>query len=293
MPDVMDILRERASLIGEAVSSYTDDPNWVWGWSGGQYQISRDGLLGGNEYSRPTELWYWRPGGGRNAVYLDLVRPMPDVKGLTESTAVPLGEGYVQWAEEGSYKNPNARTPDVERQIREGLLPNDFDFLDYTFTAHFAATQSWEESKEIGFREAISNTFSVEIGGDVYGGKVGNQTTAEFESTQTSGSSEGGDEEAGDEESFSIRIAPGQERRITAKRTVLPMKYIITGWGDLEHAVHIGQRPGHNRWASRKGKGGRIFHKSLHWDSFADFLKVVKATATAICRLGSGSRITP
>ena len=68
----------------------------------------------------------------------------------------------------------------------------------------------------MGFREAISSTFSVEVGGDVYGGKVGSELTTEFESTQNMGSTESDAEEQGDEESFSIRVGPGEERRISA-----------------------------------------------------------------------------
>ena len=160
------------------------------------------------------------------------------------------------------------RTEDIEKQIADGLLPNDGDYLDYNYTAHFAETLSWEQSKSLGFREAISNTFSVEVGGDAYGGKVGNETTAEFESTQESSSSKSDAEEQGDEQSFAIRIPPETIRKVKGKRQIGPMKYVIEGWGDLEHGVTVGKHWGGN-WNGRRGKGGKRWPRHASWDSFA------------------------
>ena len=114
--------------------------------------------------------------------------------------------------------------------------------------------------------------------------------TTEFESTQNMGSSKSDAEEQGDEESFSIRIGPGEERRISAKRQVGPMKYVITGWGDLEHGIIIGKH-WDGKWQGHRGK--RTYPRHAEWASFADFL--IRHQRQGRARLGrwlSGSRTT-
>lgn len=268
MADNADILMNRFTLIGETVRHVPD--RLLWRLGGYSYH---DGLRVNGYHDGGTFIDFRRKNDEKAALWATNIRPVSEIRGETESKAVPNGAPYTQWAEEGYFHNVKVRTPEVLEQIKGGLLPNDYDILDYTYTAHFAETLSWEESKELGFREAISNTFSVEVGGDAYGGKVSNETTAEFESTQNQSSSKSDAEEQGDEESFSVRIGPGEERRISAKRQVGPMKYVITGWGDLEHGISIGKH-WDGKWQGHRGK--KLYPRSAHWDSFADFLSVIK-----------------
>ena len=268
MADMADILMPRSTLIGETVKRVPDRLLYRWG----DYSESH-GLRVGGYHDGGQFIDFRRPNDEQAALWLTSIRPVPEIRGETESEAVPNGAPYTQWAEEGFFRNDRVRPPEIEEKILKGLLPNDYDLLDYSYTAHFSETLSWEESKELGFREAISNTFSIEIGGDAYGGKVGNETTAEFESTQTSSSTESDAQEQGDEETFSFRIGPGEERRLSAKRQVGPMKYVITGWGDLEHGIQIGKHWDH-KWQGHRGK--RTYPRHAEWASFADFLTVIK-----------------
>ena len=270
MADIADILMRRATLIGEAVKRVPDRLLWRWVDYSESHGLKVNGYHDGGQ-----RIDFRRKNDEQAALYLTSIRPVADIRGETESEAVPNGEPFTQWAEEGYFRNVKERTPDIQDQIIRGLLPNDYDLLDYTYTAHFSETLSWEESKELGFREAISNTFSVEVGGDVYGGKVSNETTAEFEATQNQSSTKSDAEEQGDEESFSIRIGPGEERRISAKRQVGPMKYVITGWGDLEHGIIIGKH-WDGKWQGHRGK--RLYPRHAEWASFADFLAVIKGS---------------
>lgn len=274
MPDNADILMARAEGIAEAMDNV--DSRRLWRWD--DYSASQ-GLAVAGYHDGGQLIDYRRPGDAQAALWLGQVRAVDDIQDELESKAVPTGEPYVQWAEQGTFRNHTVRTKEILDQIAQGLLPNDFDFLDFTYTAHFAETLSWEESKELGFREAISTTFGVEVGGDVYGGKASASATAEVESTQNMGQTSGDEEEQGDEESFSLRVPSDTVRKVQGKRTIGPMKYVITGWGDLEHSITIGKH-WDGKWNGHRGKK-RTYKRHAHWDSFADFLRVIK---------GNGSR---
>ena len=51
------------------------------------------------------------------------------------------------------------------------------------------------------------------------------------------------------------------------------MKYVITGWGDLEHGIIIGKH-WDGKWQGHRGK--RTYPRHAEWASFADFLMVIK-----------------
>ena len=270
MADTADILKARFTFIGEVIASVPD--RLVWRWDNYRHN---EGLRVNGYHDGGKSIDFRRPGDEKAALYAGNIRPVDDIQNEVESRAVPTGDPYTQWAEEGRFENSTVRTQEILDQIAKGLLPNDFDFLDYVYTAHFSETLSWEESKELGFRQAISSTFGVEVGGDVYGGKASASVTAEVESTQGISETKGDEEEQGDEESFSIRVPSDTVRIIQAKRTIGPMKYVITGWGDLEHSITIGKHWDGN-WNGHRGKGGRKYKRHAHWDSFADFLMVIK-----------------
>ena len=269
MSDIADILMPRFEGIAEAMDDVPSRLLWRWD----DYKASR-GLDVAGYHDGGKIIDFRRPGDPKAAAWAENVRPVQDIQDEVESKAVPTGEPYTQWAEQGTFRNNVVRTPLIIEQIAAGLLPNDFDFLDFTYVAHFSETLSWEESKELGFREAVSTTFGVEVGGDVYGGKASASATAEFESSQSESQTKGDEEEQGDEESFSIRVPYDTVREVQGKRSIGPMKYIITGWGDLEHGITIGKH-WDGKWNGHRGKK-RTYKRHAHWDSFADFLKVIK-----------------
>ena len=145
MADTADILLTRFSLIGQVVSPVPGRLLWRWDEYKASQGLDVEGYHDGGQF-----IDFRRKNDEQAALWATNVRPVPDIQGETESEAVPNGDAYTQWAEEGLFRNELTRSPAKIQQIKDGLLPNDEDILDYTYTAHFSETLSWEESKELG-----------------------------------------------------------------------------------------------------------------------------------------------
>ena len=194
MPDIADILMARAKGIAEAMDNV--DSRRLWRWD--DYSASQ-GLIVAGYHDGGQYIDYRRPG-DQPRPHCGWGRSGPSMTFRTKWSrrqyrpASPIRSGRSKGRFEMTRCRTYRRYPRTAL-IKDGLLPNDFDFLDFAYTAHFAETLSWEESKELGFREAVSTTFGVEVGGDVYGGKASASATAEFESTQNLGQTNSGDED--------------------------------------------------------------------------------------------------
>ena len=136
--------------------------------------------------------------------------------------------------------------------------------LGWSYTGEFEKTTSKEESFEKSFDQSIETYY--EQGGDAAGFKAGIKITLGFHQSDSGSSSEA--ERVSRSFSFHGETAPGEAERITAWRKVSRMKSEIVGTGDYEHSIKIGKH-WHGKWQGR----------THSWDSFADFLRVIKGEA--------------
>ena len=118
MADIADILMGRFTLIGEAVRHVPD--RLLWRMGGYSYH---DGLRVNGYHDGGTFIDFRRKNDEKAALWATNIRAVPEIRGETESEAVPNGNPYTQWAEEGYFHNVKVRTPEVLlKQILERAI---------------------------------------------------------------------------------------------------------------------------------------------------------------------------
>ena len=147
----------------------------------------------------------------------------------------------------------------ITSENRDGKSP-----LDWEYTGEFEHTTSESDSFEAGFSQSITNTLT--IGNDATAVKNELALTLGFDQRTTSGSDEG--DRVNRTFTFSGSTPAGDDEEMTAWRKVARMRSQITGHGDYEHSIKIGKH-WHGKWDG----------KTAEWETFADFLRVVKGEA--------------
>ena len=145
----------------------------------------------------------------------------------------------------------------------------------WTYTGEFEKTTSKREAFEMGFSQSIRNCFTA--GNDATPVKNELEITLGFNQSSVEESSES--ERQNRIFSFSGDTPVGIDELITARREVSRMKSTLTGKGDYEFSLKFG-----NHWSGKWNGGTR------QWDSFEDFMRVIKGNAPSSWSLADAFR---
>ena len=243
--DIADRLQERAGLIGHACRHIPD--NMLWRWHDYDWHTK----LRINELrNNATEIDYRRPEDKYAAMYLTNVRPLPG-----------LDNEKVEEIPSGELKIIDGLT--IEANNFNGLSP-----LPIHYDAGFEKSRSKEDALAIGFTQKVSTEFGVEVKAVSF--KVGLELESRQDITHTEGSTETESRTAG----LSPECPPGCDITYRMSRTVQPTKLRLSGNRQVEHGITIGK---HQRGSWQKHDSGRKkYRRYLEWDSFAQFMEVIK-----------------
>ena len=220
--NVAEVLKERASLIAEAVGHYNSDSRW---WAGYRH---REGLH--IEYWSDDQIRYGRPSSSSTITFYNY-RPAK-VKNAVESEPVQIDSKIIDAAS-------------IEVLNKDGNSDQPWG----PYTGEFEKTTTRGESFEKGFSQAISDTFTA--GNDM--SPVKNELTVTLGFDQRTTNSESESQRANRVFSFHGVTPAGSNERIVAWRRVGKMQSEITGTGDWEHSISVGRRAGgHWRGHTRK-----------------------------------------
>lgn len=237
--DAVDYLDERARLIGHANRDMPDGLLWRW------HRYDWHTPLRGALRNYDTLVDFRRPGDSVAALYLDHLH----VKDA-------LRDERVEEIPVGAVKLEDGVTIEAHNFCGLAELPVHYD-------AKFSHATSREKALEWGLK--VTTTVGVEVEKAV---KVSASLSIE---ASVGGTSTHGTQDA-QERSGGIDpvCPPGCDITFRMQRQTQPTKLKVSGWADLEHSVTIGKHA-HGRWQNHEGDG-----RSLHWDTFADFLKTIK-----------------
>ena len=206
-----------------------------------------------------TKVDYRRPDHKSATVMLTNVQPTK-IKDSKESDPVELDSRIIDAAS-------------IEVLNKTGQSPRA-----WRYSGEFEKLVTKAESFELGFEQSLETTYTA--GNDASMNKLEIKASLGFSQTTTT------DESTAERESrvfeFSGETPIGVNEKITAWRRVSKLQSVITGFGDYEHSIRIGKH-WHGSW-----QGG-----SHSWDTFADFLRVLRGEAPTSYDLANEFRKNP
>ena len=242
MPDNADLLLPRGILIADALRDVPT--NQLWRWKGRK----PGGALRINAYKDSGKLLDYRRKDDKKAtIILNNVRAAKP-SGLEYSEAIPTGPAKSIDAQSATLRN-NSSIEGAEQSYR-GM---------------FGETKGREDA----LRLAFSQKSTTEITAEYSGVEVKQSIELGFEQETTATTSQESNVER--EVSWTVPIPAYTSVRVWGTRQIQPMKIKVSGFGDLDHGIEIGKH-----WSGKwndKAHGGKRHAK---WDSFAEFLKVIK-----------------
>ena len=256
MGDIADKLRVRMDLIAFAVKNVPEDQLWRFG--AGNKPFTR------NMKMRVAELRdgglnidYRRPDDKEALMAITNIQP---VNGLKDEKTTDISTGPPKIIDKVSIPMTNF----------DGVvdLPVDYD-------ARLTKLVTRDEAFGFGFTQSVKQTFSIEAGGDVYGGKISASTEFAFGASQDQTTTDG--KEAGEDRGAGISpVCPdGYDITFMLNRTSQKMKTRKTGFGDVEHGIQFGKH-WDGEWKGNDGKNGKTWPRWGKWDSFEEFMSVIK-----------------
>lgn len=127
--------------------------------------------------------------------------------------------------------------------------------------------ESKTKALELGFRQSLKQM--IRVGNETT--YVGSETTVEIETKQTTSNEE--KKQSGErseyESSYSVKLQPHSELKVTGTRVIQPSELVLEGSGDLDYSIEFGKRGG-GHWARRKGK----YRRYWSFNSKEDLIRV-------------------
>ena len=286
-----DLLKQRALYVGLACRTISHNSLWRWDdfrKSKGIY-VDAYGDGGGFVGFRRHGEWYGFMAFGN-------IRLL-DIADKEVSDPIPTGPSRIIDARSETISN-NYRLTEEEREARKAGN-TDIGVIERSYRANFSdhKLSTVSESFEAGFKEAFKLTIGT---GDASPVKAEAEISTEFSQTlsNATGSEEGSSVER--ESAYSIRVQPESDVKVWAQRAVQPQKVTLSGSGEIDHSITIGKMKWKVRellvlknkfnnpskviehinngraYARKDGKGKRTYDRFARWDSFQDFMLVIK-----------------
>ena len=259
MPDVQDVLAERAELVAHACRTIPDNLLWgQWGRYDWHMDLKADGFRGGG-----TEIEWRHPHNKKGLIRFTDIRPTGELDN-EKIEEIPVGDikiidGVV-----------------VEVSNWEGIAP-----LPFSYDAAFGKTMNKGEALAIGFKESVKIGIEFSEGGEAAFFKAKQSLELGFEASQDKTQTS----DAGTSELRSAGISPTCPPAFDIDwwltRTTQPTKMRVSGLGQLGHGIEIGKHWGHGggHWKRHhRGHHGHTHYDQRHlrWDTWDDFLSVIK-----------------
>ena len=252
MSDIADTLMNRAETIAAICSAVPGDKLWRWGdWT------QNKGLRVGNFSDGGTNIGYRRKDDKEALLSFSNIRPADKLRNQKIVT-IPVGKEKV-----------------LDLVTIPILNYDGITELPIVYESEFSKLMTAEEALAIGFKQSLETTFTFQQGGDAASVKFEQEIKIGIESSQDSTnttSTAEGERRLG---SISPVCPPGYDITYRLERYVQPAKIRITGIGDVEHGIAIGKH-WDKRWKGNHGEGGKKYSRHLEWDTFEDFIRVVK-----------------
>lgn len=262
-----DALTRRVKLIGEAIA-----PSGVYRWDG--YTVDEELVAWQNMGDDTASFGRTRVGLARVEIASIVPARARDIK---KSDLVVIGSEMID-AKDSILRNYRA-LPDGEPLTEE-------------YEAVFAEERSEGDAILDGLEQAIAFTFKIgtndaaAVQAEL---EVSSTTTIKHERTKTKEESKS--ESRSDK--YILNCAPGLDVRFWGTRQLQRARRIITGYGDVEHSIHIGRRDRKRKDCKTKGKGWHWHGKSAFYNTFQDFLLVIKGQAPASWDCADHFRLNP
>ena len=267
--DAVDHLEERAELVAHAIGRVSTDH--VWGWEGYDWHndLKFKRLTDGGKFAQ------WRhPWRDKSRIWFKRIRPTGVLDG-EKVEEIPMGDAKI------------IDGVTISAENWDGIAP-----LPINYNADFGKTRTKAEALSIGFTESIEIGIKFTEGGEAAFFKAEQSLKLGFEARQ--------DKTTSTEDSISeLRSAgltptcpPGFDVDFWMTRMTQPTKMRVSGKGQLTHSISIGKRSGSN-WSKKHGKGGKRYSRMARWDTFEDFLSVIKGEGRRDLALASLFRKTP
>ena len=263
--DVADYLEERAELVAHACGGVPNDLLWGWISYDWHQDLHFKRLIDGGKFAQ------WRhPWREKSRIWFENIRPTGVLSG-EKIEEIPTGEA----------KMVDGVT--IQSENWDGIVP-----LPISYSGEFGRTMSKSEAVAIGFTESIEVGLEFSEGGEAAFFKAKQSLKLGFESRQDTTKTKGEEETEMRSAGLNPTCLPGFDIEFWMTRMTQPTKIRVTGLGQLTHGVNIGTRSG-DHWKKRHGKHRR----NCQWDTFEDFVSVVKGTGRRDLALAEWFRAHP
>ena len=248
MTDMVDILHRRFQLIGYSAGHMPDGLVWRWQGFDHGHKINLAAFKNAG-----ADLDYRRSNDPAAALFIGNIHPLGQLLNPKEEL-IPLGPPETVDGVKIDIENWGGLTPQAipyNGGFDRGTRREEVEFKNFTESLEVSAkfTQGGEAA-QFKFEQEVKTGFQANHGDEQHDEK-----------------SEGQRKDAG----AAPEAAPGCDNTFWMTRTVQKMKVRRSGVCQVTHSIDAGKH-WHGKWATKKGG----YKRHAHWDTFEDFLAVVK-----------------
>ena len=248
MTDMGDTLYRRLQLVGYCAGHMPGGLVWRWQGYNHDHKLRLESLSNGG-----ANLDFRRDNDPKAALFAQNIRPIGKLRDAKQEL-IPLG--------------PPETVDGVRIDVENwgGLTP-----LDLPYNGGFDRGSRREDVEFKNFTESLEVSFKATQGGEAALLKFEEEIKVGFSATQGDEkhdeTSSGQRKDAG----ASPEAAPGCDIKFWMTRMTQKMMVRRTGIGQVTHSLDVGKH-WDGRWNRHKGK----WKRHAHWDTFEDFVEVVK-----------------
>ena len=248
MKDIADLLHRRMQLTGYCAGHLPE--NTIWRWPGFNHtdHLRLDAFLNAG-----ADLHYRRGNDPKAALFASNIHPLGTLLN-PKTEIIPVGR----------LETVDGVKIDIENW--DGLTP-----LQISYNGGFDKGTRKEDVEFKNFTESLEVSAKFTQGGEAAQLKFEQEIKAGFSATQ--GDEEHDEKSAGERKDAGSppEAAPGCDEAFWMSRTVQKQKVRRTGTCQVTYSIDVGKH-----WHGRWGKKGGKWKRHAHWDTYEDFVAVVK-----------------